>query len=379
MESDLLKDWEKFRLTEDEISIVGKDEGCEIENTSEEQLRLTLVGKLWTFFSEANKERILGGCPWFFDGKLLLLKSPSDIVFTKSPMWIRLYDVPFNKRNPSVMYETGEAMGGFIEMDESDPLGWSEFKCIKVAIDIQKQLRRGIFLADGNSKSRMKWVDIIYERLAGFCFFCGKLDHTDKEFMAKEASEVTNDIVVYHYRGQGSTNVKQAPIRLGPIGAARKLQFSSPMSNETHPKERVAKLMLETDPSNKKQVLRIQEIGSGEKVDVTNDDMGAVEMNIGEGLKGSSGGGWEVDKGGACVVGAKGDLVKPIVENIIVQGMGSGECSVRIKGDILAARVEYSESVGVTNGEGAKRKGIRDVGYGKDKIEYVMTVRFCLV
>ncbi|XP_021758384.1 uncharacterized protein LOC110723340 [Chenopodium quinoa] len=163
---DMIKEWEKLKLTDDENLVVMGNSNAETEDNSNNQLRLALVGRLCTvkpfnvdamkktltnvwrlkcniairtmdtnlfvfqFFNEADKSRILEGMPWFFDGKLLLFKEiqggeqPSKIEFKKIPIWVRLLDVPFNKRNPSTIREIGESLGGFVEIDDSDPLGW---------------------------------------------------------------------------------------------------------------------------------------------------------------------------------------------------------------------------------------------------------------
>uniref|UniRef100_A0A803MH91 DUF4283 domain-containing protein n=1 Tax=Chenopodium quinoa TaxID=63459 RepID=A0A803MH91_CHEQI len=154
-------------------------------------------------FKKEDKERIMEGRPWFFYGKLLLLKEiqggeqPSEIEFHTSPMRVRLYDVHFNKRCSSFLYDIGESLGGFVELDESNPLGWGEFVRMKFEIDVRKPLRRGIFVAGGGSKS--KWVDIMYERLADFSFFCGILNHIDKECQVREVEGEEAGAVVYQY------------------------------------------------------------------------------------------------------------------------------------------------------------------------------------
>uniref|UniRef100_A0A803KXJ6 Zinc knuckle CX2CX4HX4C domain-containing protein n=1 Tax=Chenopodium quinoa TaxID=63459 RepID=A0A803KXJ6_CHEQI len=174
-------------------------------------------------------------------------------------MWVRLMDVPLNKRSISVMYDIGE----FIELDESDPLGWSESMRIKVLVDINKPLRRGLFLATDQNSSR--WIDVKYERLADFCFFCGRLDHTEKECQHKEQAKGSEPMMVYQYgpwlraspkkktridmaereferawieKLRQSAGSKKAPsyndpnvIKLGPVGAARKLVFSPTMAH----------------------------------------------------------------------------------------------------------------------------------------------------
>ncbi|XP_021731508.1 uncharacterized protein LOC110698396 [Chenopodium quinoa] len=208
MGDDLVKDWEKLRLTDEEGVVLGGDCIEIVSDDTKAKINLTLVGKLGTvkpynleamkrtlanvwrlkekfairvvetnlfvfqFFCEDDKDRVLE--------EVIGDEQASEIVFKQTPMWVRLLDVPLNKRSLEVMYDVGEFWGGgVIEVDDSDPLGWNDCMHIKVLVDINKPLRRGLFLATGQNKSR--WVDIKYERLAEFCFFCGRLEHTEKE------------------------------------------------------------------------------------------------------------------------------------------------------------------------------------------------------
>uniref|UniRef100_A0A803KPE0 Zinc knuckle CX2CX4HX4C domain-containing protein n=1 Tax=Chenopodium quinoa TaxID=63459 RepID=A0A803KPE0_CHEQI len=95
------------------------------------------------------------------------------------------------------MYDVGEFLGGFIKLDDSDPLGWGECMRIKVLVDINKPFRSGLFLASGQNQSR--WIDLKYERLADFCFFCGRLDHTEKECQYKEQAKEGDTKMAYQY------------------------------------------------------------------------------------------------------------------------------------------------------------------------------------
>lgn len=101
----------------------------------------------------------------------------SEVVFTHTPFWIQLTDVPFNRRNSAVAYDVGECIGGFLEFYDSDPLGWDEVMRIKVLLDLNKPLRRGVKISTG--RTSFKWAGIQYERLADFCFYCGRLGHVD--------------------------------------------------------------------------------------------------------------------------------------------------------------------------------------------------------
>lgn len=306
MADSLLDEWEKFNLTEEESRVVGEDfEGVDDED-QRVQISLTLVGKLLTgkpfnfealkrtltsvwslkdgvairavdsnlfvfqFFSSSDKERVTSGCPWTFKEQVLLLKEingdeqPSEVIFDKAPFWIRLVDVPFNRRNVNVAYDVGEDFGGFIDYDDSDPLGWEEEMRIKVLLEIDKPLRRGVTISTGRGRS--KWVDVKYERIGDLCFYCGRLGHMDRECQFHGVAPGSNSSIVYQYgpylrasptkrrnfislsereqqkKWMMSTKKDQPRppsyrdpnvVRLGPPGAARRLYFASPKGQTT--------------------------------------------------------------------------------------------------------------------------------------------------
>lgn len=101
----------------------------------------------------------------FFENQLLILRDingdeqPSEVSFIHSQFWIRVYDVSFGKGNASFATDVEEILGG-VEYDDSDPLGWEGFMCIKVLLDIDKPLRRRFKL--GACANGSKWVSIQY-------------------------------------------------------------------------------------------------------------------------------------------------------------------------------------------------------------------------
>uniref|UniRef100_A0A803MN58 DUF4283 domain-containing protein n=1 Tax=Chenopodium quinoa TaxID=63459 RepID=A0A803MN58_CHEQI len=185
------------------------------------------------FFDEADKVQVLEGRPWAFDNQLLLLQEligddqPSEMSFQFSPFWIMVLNVPFSRRNP----RSSDSFGGFMEFDDSDPLGWEKFMRIKVMIDVTKLLRRGMKIAVGGENT--KWVGVKYEQLGDSCYYFGRLD-ADRE---KEWRWVEN-----LSRGKAQRRPLYSDpqaIRLGPPGAAV------------------------TDPKSKKEVLRPFQIQNG--------------------------------------------------------------------------------------------------------------------
>uniref|UniRef100_A0A803KRS5 DUF4283 domain-containing protein n=1 Tax=Chenopodium quinoa TaxID=63459 RepID=A0A803KRS5_CHEQI len=329
MAEDLLSDFEKIKLNEEESKVIG-DQSVELEDEgTKNQIALSMVGKLLTskpfnaeamkrtlksvwrlhdkvviktvemnlfvfqFFREKDKEKVLDGCPWFFDGKLLVLKEvngeeqPSEVTFNHTPLWIRLLDVPFSKRNRKTLTEIGDFLGTFLETDDTEPLGWGEFMRVKVMIDIEKPLRRGLFLAVGAATS--KWVPIKYERLEEFCLFCGRLDHTESGCVYKEEARKAEFEIVYQYGPWLRASPRRLPrnleaeiekekrwkeelysmkkkrtpsyhdpeaVKLGPPGVACKLSFPPP-------KAKKATLISVVDPLTSKALLRIKSIHEG--------------------------------------------------------------------------------------------------------------------
>uniref|UniRef100_A0A803LXX6 Zinc knuckle CX2CX4HX4C domain-containing protein n=2 Tax=Chenopodium quinoa TaxID=63459 RepID=A0A803LXX6_CHEQI len=139
---------------------------------------------------------------------------------------------------------------------------WDAFLRIKVSVDINKPLRRGLRIANGSSSPR--WCGIQYERLADFCYYCSRLNHTDVECQFVE-KDVARKEVVYEYgpwlgaspkkQDRGSmfdrerekswlSKIKESSkprlpgysdpkvVRKGPPGVSLKLSFTTPESHK---------------------------------------------------------------------------------------------------------------------------------------------------
>ncbi|XP_048494688.1 uncharacterized protein LOC125494873 [Beta vulgaris subsp. vulgaris] len=70
MALDLINDWEKLKLTEDEDRVIGDDD----TGDTVVDVKISLI----LFYNVADKQRVLEGCPWSFDNQLLLLKEVSE-------------------------------------------------------------------------------------------------------------------------------------------------------------------------------------------------------------------------------------------------------------------------------------------------------------
>ena len=100
------------------------------------------------FNSEYQLQWVERNGPWNFDNNLLLLcrwrkgLSASNILFTHSPFWVQIWDLPFEYMSIEVSRELGNSLGKFIESDRR--IGNSDqakFMRIRVDLQLDKPLR----------------------------------------------------------------------------------------------------------------------------------------------------------------------------------------------------------------------------------------------
>jgi hypothetical protein len=142
-----------------------------------------LQDNMWLieFASEADKRRVLEGCPWLFDRSVLILKEveenipPAQMDFSKSPFWIQVHDIPLICMNKHVGLKIGESIGRVEEVDVTgEGIGWGRCLRIRVQVDITKPLERGRAL---ELNGKMVWANLRYEKLPHFCFSYGRIFH----------------------------------------------------------------------------------------------------------------------------------------------------------------------------------------------------------
>lgn len=140
---------------------------------------------LFKFFHDLDVQRVLNDGPWTFNQQVLLLKKLEgddqlqNIRLSDLFIWIQVYDLPIGFNSEIIHKSIGNYVGKFLEFDPKNFQGlWRNYLRIKVAIDVRRPLR---------SKMRIKksggewiWINFMYERMPSFCFYCGKIGHTDK-------------------------------------------------------------------------------------------------------------------------------------------------------------------------------------------------------
>ena len=103
----------------------------------------------------------------------------NELAFNKVPFWVKVHDIPCSFLTRKVAEKLCDTVGEVRKsIGAMDDVGGSFFR-VRVMVDITLPLCRGrvISLTNG-SKS---WVNFNYERLPSVCYWCGRLDHNDRD------------------------------------------------------------------------------------------------------------------------------------------------------------------------------------------------------
>lgn len=102
-----------------------------------------------------------------------------ELQFRKATFWVQVHNIPirFMTRGMAesicdIIGEVCRSIGG-VEEDGGS------FIRVKVTLDISLPLCRGRLVSFENGKKF--WVKFRCERLSNLCYWCGRLDHDDKE------------------------------------------------------------------------------------------------------------------------------------------------------------------------------------------------------
>ncbi|KAH1047050.1 hypothetical protein J1N35_037834 [Gossypium stocksii] len=144
---------------------------------------------------EEDLEIVLEGRPRLFRKYLILfdrLSKPIEceqIRLISSPYWIKITSCPPEFDKKDLLHAIGGTFGGIIR-SEID----GEICRLRVNMDVQKPLRRGIFVSSDNVVKF--WISFKYEKLLIFCFGCGRLGHALNDCLKlspAEKSKVRDD------------------------------------------------------------------------------------------------------------------------------------------------------------------------------------------
>jgi len=215
MEDGLSEMWGKFSLHEDEdagisletaelVPVVNRGQGCIIgkimaDRIVPKEFFKTPITRMWRLIGSVSfrvigdnlflaefehcweKDRVMEGRPWIFDGNLILLAvfdgitPPLQMIFETESFWLRMFNLPLACMGREVVQKIGSSVGFVEEIDIlDDEVGWGEYVRVKVRMNLSKPLARGRML---HLPHQSTWVAFKFERLPKFCFRCGVICH----------------------------------------------------------------------------------------------------------------------------------------------------------------------------------------------------------
>lgn len=138
------------------------------------------------FDDEFNLDHILMWGPWSFDKYLLGLYKPrkneaiKNAKFDRESFWVQVHDLPIQHMSKANAEAIGSTLG-IVEQVDTGPTRDCRGRCLRarINVDISQPLCRGRMVDIGDSSP--SWVSFQDERMPIFCYWCGILNHDEKD------------------------------------------------------------------------------------------------------------------------------------------------------------------------------------------------------
>ncbi|KAK6162088.1 hypothetical protein DH2020_001929 [Rehmannia glutinosa] len=138
----------------------------------------------FVFSSKEDKEKVFRNRTWIFDNQFLTLKEwkegadRGDLEFNHIDVWVQIWDLPLSWISTDTGIRIGKIFPSMsdIYIPDSGSIKGRHIKLL-VSIDVNKPLLRGVAIKLGEASH---WVNFKYEKMAGFCFYCGFIGHFDR-------------------------------------------------------------------------------------------------------------------------------------------------------------------------------------------------------
>lgn len=106
-------------------------------------------------------------------------EQPDHVTINLSTFLVRIKNLPFNYRSDEIIRALVGSIGEILDIEE-DVLGIGRYRRVRVLMDVTKPIRRFRRLKDRHGKEFQ--VDFAYERLPFFCFACGIMGHSERDW-----------------------------------------------------------------------------------------------------------------------------------------------------------------------------------------------------
>ena len=194
------------------------------------------------FGCKQDLERVLDGSPWNVGKKAVLIQQfdpnlrPSEVVFDKMAIWIRICDLPFGLMNRKWGWELAKKVGSVMKLDvDAHGRAWGPYLRAKVQVHISKPLLRCITIFS-EKRQTTEIYNVKYEKLPNYCYSCVIIGHSSVE-CPTPAERDANGMLPYakDLRALDDNKQKKGVEDWQPIFAGRSINSSGQRdSSEAH-------------------------------------------------------------------------------------------------------------------------------------------------
>ncbi|KAH7843328.1 hypothetical protein Vadar_015228 [Vaccinium darrowii] len=152
---------------------------------------------LFRFEDEEDRKAILSDGPWSVMNNLLVLHpleegiAITEIDFTVCPFWVQVHGLPVDKMTRNNAEAIGRRFGNLLGVEAATDglLLNRSFLRVRVGINLELPLPKGFWLRRTTNSGTDRWIWYKYEKLADFCYACGRIGHDNKgcRFVSREA------------------------------------------------------------------------------------------------------------------------------------------------------------------------------------------------
>ncbi|CAA0826821.1 Unknown protein [Striga hermonthica] len=142
------------------------------------------------FQCEEDKLKVLKGKTWTFDGQYLILKEwrKGETDFRddelKVDLWVQIHKLLLHLISAETGVKIGKLFSNVLDVVAPDARS-NDGRIVKILAEVKvsEPLPRGTMIKLGREEH---WVEFRYEKLLGFCFYCGRIGHNERQYDTKK-------------------------------------------------------------------------------------------------------------------------------------------------------------------------------------------------